>query len=150
MIRAVIFDLDGTLIQTEKLKARAYALAAVELKPGFFTEQEAFDAFRDFVGGSREEVSKGLLNQFGLEEAARARMPEFSASEPWQVLTRLRMEIYEGIIADEKVLQQAAWDHNLDLLHQVRATECKLGLATMSHCQQAKRCLLYTSDAADE
>jgi len=27
MIRAMIFDLDGVLVQTEKLKARAYALA---------------------------------------------------------------------------------------------------------------------------
>ena len=33
MIEAVIFDLDGTLVQTEKLKALSYAKAAVELNP---------------------------------------------------------------------------------------------------------------------
>lgn len=141
MIRAVIFDLDGTLIQTEKLKAQAYALAAIELKPGFFTEQQAFDIFRDFVGGSREEVSKGLLKQLDLEEAALSRMAEFGASEPWQVLTRLRLQKYEEMIADDNVLKQAAWEHNLALLQQVREMKCKLGLATMSHCQQAKRSL---------
>ena len=33
MIRALIFDLDGTLVQTEKLKALSYAKAVVELCP---------------------------------------------------------------------------------------------------------------------
>lgn len=31
IIRAMIFDLDGTLVQTEKLKALSYAKAAREL-----------------------------------------------------------------------------------------------------------------------
>lgn len=33
MIKAIIFDLDGTLVQTEALKAASYARAAVELRP---------------------------------------------------------------------------------------------------------------------
>ncbi|HYU71292.1 MAG TPA: HAD hydrolase-like protein [Ktedonobacteraceae bacterium] len=33
MILAVIFDLDGTLVETEELKARSYARAAIELRP---------------------------------------------------------------------------------------------------------------------
>lgn len=33
MILAVIFDLDGTLVETEELKALSYARAAVELRP---------------------------------------------------------------------------------------------------------------------
>ena len=32
MIRAVIFDLDGTLVQSEKLKALAYATAVQRLR----------------------------------------------------------------------------------------------------------------------
>ena len=28
MIRAIMFDLDGTLVQSEKLKAQSYAIAA--------------------------------------------------------------------------------------------------------------------------
>ena len=38
MIRAVIFDLDGTLVQTERLKALSYARAAVELCPDELSE----------------------------------------------------------------------------------------------------------------
>jgi HAD superfamily hydrolase (TIGR01509 family) len=141
MIRAVIFDLDGTLIETEQLKAESYACAAVQLKPGAFSEADAIFAFEDFVGGSREEVSKGMLQRFGLEDAARVRMAEFGASEPWQVYTRLRLRIFEEILADESVLKKAAWPHNIDLLNKVRAEQCKVGLATMSYCPQVERSL---------
>jgi beta-phosphoglucomutase len=141
MIRAVIFDLDGTLIATEQLKAESYARAAIQLKPGAFSEAEALSVFEEFVGGSREEVSKGMLARFRLEESARARMSEFGASEPWQVYTRLRLRIFEEIVSDENVLRKAAWKHNVDLLHQVRAANCKVGLATMSYCPQVERSL---------
>ncbi|MFU8826624.1 MAG: HAD family hydrolase [Brevefilum sp.] len=141
MIRAVVFDLDGTLIQTERLKAQSYAQAAVQLKPDSLTEQEVIDAFSDFVGGSREEVTKGLLARFDLEEAARKRMDEFSASAPWQVLARLRLQIYQEIISNENTLRDAAWPHNMTLLHQIQAANCTLGLATMSHCDQVERSL---------
>lgn len=64
MIHAVIFDLDGTLLETEQLKAESYARAAIQLKPNTFTEAEVIAAFEDFVGGSREEVSRGMLHRF--------------------------------------------------------------------------------------
>lgn len=145
MIRAVIFDFDGTLIQTERLKAKSYAQAAVQLMPDELIEEDVFDAFTDFVGGSHEEVSKGLMQRFNLEKAARTRMVEFSASAPWQVLTRLRLNIYEDMLADEETIRHAAWPHNMALLQQVRDAQCKIGLATMSQCQQVGR-LLHALD----
>ena len=45
MIRAMIFDLDGTLVQTERLKALSYARAAVELCPHTLGEGEVVEAF---------------------------------------------------------------------------------------------------------
>lgn len=141
MIRTVIFDLDGTLVETEQLKAESYARAAIQLRPNTFSESEAISAFEDFVGGSREEVSKGMLYRFRLEDSARIRMVEFGASEPWQVYTRLRLRIFEEILADESVLKKAAWPHNIDLLNKVRAEQCKVGLATMSYCPQVERSL---------
>ena len=46
MIRAMIFDLDGTLLQTERLKAISYAKAAVELCPYSITEDQVMEVFR--------------------------------------------------------------------------------------------------------
>jgi phosphoglycolate phosphatase-like HAD superfamily hydrolase len=34
MINAIMFDLDGTLVQSEKLKAASYAIAAQRLPAG--------------------------------------------------------------------------------------------------------------------
>ena len=77
MIRAMIFDLDGTLVQTEKLKALSYARAAVELCPYTLSEAKAVEAFKDLVGLSRREVAQALVERFDLEEKARSRMAEF-------------------------------------------------------------------------
>jgi len=87
MIRAVIFDLDGTLVETEELKALSYARAAVELRPEL-NEAEVVEAFKDVVGLSRQEVAMALLQRFGLEAAARARMAEFGVSAPWHPMYR--------------------------------------------------------------
>jgi phosphoglycolate phosphatase-like HAD superfamily hydrolase len=70
MIRAFVFDLDGTLVETEELKALSYARAAVELCPDL-VEADVVEAFKDFVGRSRQEVATGLVRRFGLQEAAR-------------------------------------------------------------------------------
>ena len=72
MICAFVFDLDGTLVETEQLKALSYARAATELRPALH-EDEVVEAFKDLVGLSRQEVAVGLMKRFGLEDAARAR-----------------------------------------------------------------------------
>ena len=49
MIRAFVFDLDGTLVETEELKALSYARAATELRRDV-SEGEVVAAFGDLVG----------------------------------------------------------------------------------------------------
>lgn len=81
MYRAVVFDLDGTLVQTELLKASSYAQAAHELR----SEIDPADverAFKDVVGKSRHEVASTLLSRFDLEDAASRRMTEFGVQTP--------------------------------------------------------------------
>ena len=62
MIRAMILDLDGTLVQTEQLKALSYAQAAVELCPREIDEAEVVEAFKEVVGQSRREVGQVLVD----------------------------------------------------------------------------------------
>jgi HAD superfamily hydrolase (TIGR01549 family) len=155
----MIFDLDGTLVQTERLKAISYARAAVELcsfgpaqdKPHTFSEREVVEAFKEVVGLSRREVALALVGRFGLEDAARARMPEFGVSVPWQAFVQVRLRIYEAMLADPEVLRGNQWPHNVALLQEARRTNCQVGLATMSSCQQTQRVLaiLGLADAFD-
>ena len=69
MIRAMIFDLDGTLVQTERLKALSYARAVVELCPHETSEEAVVEAFKEVVGLPRREVAVALMERFGLEDA---------------------------------------------------------------------------------
>jgi beta-phosphoglucomutase len=151
MIRAMIFDLDGTLVQTERLKALSYARAAAELCPRDLDEADVVKAFKDVVGLSRREVATALVERFGLEETARARMGEFGASTPWQAYVQVRLSHYEEMLAEPKVLLENQWPHNIALLQEARRTECRVGLATMSFCAQVRRVLevLELADAFD-
>jgi len=151
MIRAMIFDLDGTLVQTERLKAISYARAAVELCPHNLDEDDVIEAFKDVVGLSRREVATSLVERFNLTEKAEERMAEFGVSKPWQAYMQVRLNIYAEMLADPQVIRDNQWAHNIALLNQARGINCKVGLATMSYCEQASRILeiLDLSDAFD-
>lgn len=137
MISAIVFDLDGTLVQTERLKAISYARAATALLPGKIDEGEVIEAFKDVVGQPRHAVARALTTRFNLEQAAHGRMREFGVSAPWQAYVQLRLQIYGEMLADPGVIAANQWEHNRDLLERSRRTQCKLALATMSSCRQA-------------
>lgn len=141
MIRAVIFDLDGTLVQTEKLKALSYARAAMDLCPEEITEEQVLEAFKAVVGLPRRDVAMELVERFDLEQAASARMEEFGVDRPWQAFVQVRLGYYEEMIQDPALIRDHRWPHNLEVLDLAVERGCKLGLATMSGCQQANRVL---------
>jgi len=151
MILAVIFDLDGTLVETEELKALSYARAAVALRPEDLSVAEVIDAFKEVVGLSRREVAKALIQRFGLEEAAQARIAEFGVDAPWQAYVQIRLRIYEDMLNDPTLLWRYRYPHTLALLHEVRQGGCLTALATMSYCAQVRRVLdiLGMSNAFD-
>jgi len=151
MIRAMIFDLDGTLVQTERLKAISYAKAAKELSPETIHEIDVLEAFKDVVGLSRREVASTLMDRFNLSHCAQSRMAEFSVQTPWQAYVQIRLKIYDQMLADPELIRRNQWVHNVALLNQAREMHCKVGLATMSRCEQAQHVLeiLKLRDAFD-
>lgn len=141
MIRAWIFDLDGTLVKTERLKAISYARAAIELCPHEISEAEVIEAFKDVVGRSRREVAQSLVNKFQLEDKANQVMDDYGVSTAWQAFIQVRLKHYDDILSDPDVIRNNQWPHNVELLKEVRRQKCKTALVTMSVCQQATRVL---------
>lgn len=139
MISAFIFDLDGTLVQTEKLKGISYARSIVKLSGNSLKEAEILEAFKNFVGLPRREVAIGLLEHFRLQQQATKKVEEWQVKEPWQVLLQLRLKIYNKMLAEPKILQDHLCPYNVDLLKWAKRENYPTALATMSHCQQASK-----------
>lgn len=134
---AAIFDLDGTLVQTEELKALSYARAATELAPGTAREQDIIAAYDEMVGHSREDVAKTLLVRFGLEAPAERQMAELGAATPVDAYLTLRLRIYEAMIADEHLIRKQEYPWSTSLLRESRRGGHPIGVATMSHRKHA-------------
>ncbi|MGD2178728.1 MAG: HAD family phosphatase [Anaerolineae bacterium] len=151
MIGAMIFDLDGTLVQTERLKALSYASAAVELCPYTVSEEQVLEAYKEVVGLPRRDVASALVERFDLGEPARSRMDELGVSAPWQAFVQVRLGYYEEMISDPEILRKNQWPHNMALLRMAREMGCKLALATMSGCARTRQVLqaLGLADAFD-
>jgi beta-phosphoglucomutase len=115
MINAFIFDLDGTLVDTEPLKNRTYARVALELAPAGPGAEQVMAVAAEFIGVPAPETAMGLVRRLGLEEPARARM-----SEP-------------------DVLQRAQFPQAVSLLQEVRQRGFKTGVATMSYRTEVQR-----------
>ncbi|MDJ0784816.1 MAG: HAD family phosphatase [Desulfosarcinaceae bacterium] len=140
MIRAMIFDLDGTLVQTEKLKALSYAKAAVALRPEL-RAADVIEAYKAVVGRSRHAVARHLLDRFGLETAARRQMAAYAVKTPWQAYIQIRLGLYDAILSDPEILVKNQWPHTIDLLNRAAESCPQVGLATMSACAQVQRVL---------
>ena len=150
-IRMTVFDLDGTLVQTERLKAVSYARAAMELCPYTISEEEVLEAYKDVVGLPRREVASALVERFDLEEKAGARMEDLGVDTVWQAYVQIRLDYYEEMISDPEVIRENRWPYAIRLLEVARGTSCKTALATMSGRERAIQVLqaLDLSDAFD-
>ena len=133
MINAIMFDLDGTLVQSEKLKALSYAMAAQRLRGLPEPDNRAIEAYREIVGSAREVASRHVMESLELEPELHLLTDEYGVSEPWEVLTAIRTEIYDNMVADPQVIRDNQWPHTIELLRVARETFCRTALATMSY-----------------
>jgi beta-phosphoglucomutase len=149
-IRAILFDLDGTLVQTETLKGDSYGLAAHELDPTVSAASVAPE-YQRLAGRAREEVARELMRRFRLEDAARARMKELQATSPEATFLAIRLRIYEAMLRDADLIRSLEYPYAIGLVRKVRARGFLTGMATMSERAHARRVLevLQLSDAFD-
>ena len=127
MICAVLFDLDGTLVRTEELKARSYAEAARQLDPAV-DEPAVVAEFSHLAGQSREAVARKLMRRFHL-------------AGTWERFVELRLERYDAMLADADLLRRQALPAALALLARLRASGVRTALTTMSDPEHARQIL---------
>ena len=137
MIKAVIFDLDGTLIQTEVLKATSYAVAVNELTQNTVKKEKVLDIFFQFVGLSRQEVVAGLAGHFKDPLQNYLDSDDIHFIEEKLIETRLR--VYRKILDDTELLSNHFCSFTLGLFHRLSQEKYTLVLATMSHLPEAKK-----------
>jgi beta-phosphoglucomutase-like phosphatase (HAD superfamily) len=139
MIKGLFFDLDGTLVQTEKVKALSYAKAAVKIAPTQLSEKEVMIAFTEVVGRSRIEVAKTLISNLRIEESSLKQAKKMHIAEGWQALLELRLHYYQEMISDPTLVQTYACPFNIGLLRWSCDNGYKTGLATMSYWDQTQK-----------
>ena len=128
----MIFDLDGVLVQTEKLKARAYALAIQQIRNLPEPDMEASEAYREVVGAQREVTSRHVMDKLGLEKELRPLMSQYGVSKPWEALTAVRYQIYDKMVSESQVIRDNQWPYTIDLLRVAKEMSCLTALTTLS------------------
>lgn len=128
MLDLLAFDLDGTLANTEQLKAESYAWAAHRLRPDV-AETDVEAAYPAYVGRSREEIATALLHQFGLGEAARAHN---ASVEPWESFVTVRLGCYRSMLADGDLVRRHARPHAIALVRRAHEVARAVALVTTS------------------
>lgn len=145
MIKAIIFDLDGTLVQTEILKAHSYAKAVASLSQNNISKDGVLKNFTNYVGLSRIDVTKNLVKDYWSQL-------NYLSSTPAEVEDKLienRLEIYNSMLADPKILPKYCCKMTMRFLRLVKEDNYLTGLATMSHCLQVEK-LLGIMDIKDQ
>lgn len=84
-VRAIIFDLDGTLVPTERLKYESYRLAVLR-----WGKSLDYEFYKGLIGASRGETCQRILAKLGLDK-------------PWTELAEAREQEFQALIAKARI-----------------------------------------------
>ena len=148
MVRAVIFDLDGTLVETEDLKAVAYGNIIRRLQGEEFSEQDFMVLYRRQIGQTDESSARVLVRGLGLAEVCLGFRARYKVAEPWQVFNAMRVEEYRKFITDSQLVGEYRRPDVIDFLDRMRSTGRFTALATSSLTEEARQVLTIAASMA--
>lgn len=135
-ISAFIFDLDGTLVETERLKAKSYATVIGTLTGANTPDHRAIELYERIVGSTDEMVCRQMIDEFSLSE-----MLQPVENELWKHLHQIRMDEYRNSDGAPERLLENVYQHNIDLLRNQKRLGRTVSVATSSFSDEAKRVL---------
>ena len=141
MIKAFIFDMDGTLIDSERLYEGVYADLIAQLSPAPVDRRRITNEYVKYIGKPREAICRGFVEHFGLEDACGKLMLRYGVDEPWQALEAMRVNMYQDMISDPQFVVDNSIAHNVDLARWAAAQGQRLALATSSFSYEAAQIL---------
>ena len=137
MIKAIIFDLDGTLVQTEILKAESYAQAIQNLTNGTVSQEMVLESFGKYVGLPRAGVISGLYEEF--RNVLSEHLVGLDAESVKERVITSRLAIYHEMLNNKSLLSSHFCPFNLGLLHRAHQERFRTVVATMSHRNEAEK-----------
>lgn len=135
-ISAFIFDLDGTLVETERLKAKSYATVVGNLTGANTPDYRAIELYERIVGSIDEMVCRQMIDEFEIAESL-----DPIDGELWKHLHQIRMDEYRATDGAPERLLENLYQHNIDLLRSQKAAGKTVSVATSSFSDEAKRVL---------
>ena len=128
--------MDGTLADTERLKAQAYADVIAELLDLDEPDPRVLPLYAAYVGNTDRALCEVMVEEFGI--ADRLKDP---TREPWEALHALRLDHYKRTHGQPENIARHAIQHNVDLLRSQHAAGRTVAVATSSMTDEATRVL---------
>lgn len=140
-VRAVIFDLDGTLADTERLKMLAYGEVTRDLTGAEEVDPRVYPLYSQFVGSTDQALCKVMTDQLDLREVLGEHAMHLGVATPWEALHALRMRRYLDEYGRPEEIARNAFQHNVALVKGQHAEGRTIAVATMSLTEEASRVL---------
>lgn len=130
MIKVIVFDLDGTLVNTEFLKGKSYAETINSLTKNTISVESVIQVYEKYVGSSRKTVLNNLMHDY--KDVLQESNSELSLSSIKKKLLDERLKVYDKLINNPQVIKSNIFTDVLALLNKVSHIGYPLALATMS------------------
>lgn len=142
MIQAFIFDLDGTIVNTEKLKSQSYGYSVDELTKGKVSFHEVQKDFFKYVGSSRKTVLLKLIKDY--YEPLKSVTGEADKQKLMSLVLKKRLKIYNRLIIDPVVIRQNVFRDIYETIRKLHQAKKPLALTTMSENYHTYKILQVT------